>query len=231
MIFRSLHNFINLIYPKLCLACDGNLPPYEELICIKCQYQLPKTNHHKSKENPFTERFWGRVPIETGASMYYFTLGSRVQHLIHQLKYENKSEIGYKLGKLYGYQLKEEPHFQNIVAIVPVPLHPKKMHIRGYNQAAAIGEGLAESLNIPHYPHALYRKVFTNTQTKKSRAERLENVFQAFAVKNVNQLKGKHILLVDDVLTTGATLEACATRILEVEGTKVSLMTIAIASD
>ncbi len=230
-ILRSIHDFISLLYPKLCLACSDNLPPFDELICLKCQYQLPKTGYHLTKENPFTEKFWGRVPIQTGASMYYFTVGSRMQQLIHQLKYEHKPEIGYKLGKLYGLQLKKQPHFQHIDAVVPVPLHPKKRHIRGYNQAEAFGDGLAEGLEVSHYPNALYRKVFTETQTKKSREERLENVFQAFAVAQADRLKGQHILLVDDVLTTGATLEACATKILEIEGAKVSLATIAIASD
>ena len=230
-ILRSIHDFIGLLYPKLCLACSDNLPPFDDLICLKCQFQLPKTGYHTSQENPFTKRFWGRVPIQTGASMYYFTIEGRVQQLIHQLKYEHKPEIGHKLGKLYALQLKKQAHFQNIDAIVPVPLHPKKQHIRGYNQAEAFGNGLSEGLEIPHWPQALCRKVFTNTQTKKSRIERLENVFQAFAVAQTDRLKGKHVLLVDDVLTTGATLEACATKILEIEGAKVSLATIAIASD
>lgn len=230
-LLRGLHDLLGIIYPKLCLACNGNLPPFDELICIKCQYQLPKTQQHLDQENAFTERFYGRVPIHTGAAMYYFSSGSKIQQLIYHLKYENKPEIGYKLGKLYGLLLKEQSHFQTIDTIVPVPLHPKKRHTRGYNQAEAISRGLAESMEIDHIPHGLYRKIFTTSQTKKSRAKRLENVFQAFAVSHAEQLSGRHILLVDDVLTTGATLEACATKILEIKNTKISLVTLAIASD
>lgn len=229
--FRWLHDFFNLLYPKLCLACGNNLPPNNELLCLSCEFQLPKTKQHEQKENAFTEVFWGRVPLETGAAQYYFSKSGRVQRLIHQLKYDHKPEIGHQLGVLFGRQLREQSHFQDIDAIVPVPLHPRKQHQRGYNQAAAFGAGLAEGMELPQYPYALERPEYAESQTRKSRQERLENAQTAFRVKKPELLQGKHILLVDDVLTTGATLEACATQILALPDTRLSMATIAMASD
>jgi ComF family protein len=229
--FRWLEDFFNLLYPKLCLACGKNLPPTHDLICLSCEYQLPKTKQHEQKENAFTEIFWGRVRLETGAALYYFSKAGRVQRLIHQLKYDHKPAIGQALGRMYGRLLREQEHYQQLDAIVPVPLHPRKQHQRGYNQAAAIGSGLAESLQLPHYPNALERPVYAESQTRKSRQERLQNAQTAFRVKQPELLRGKHLLLVDDVLTTGATLEACASQILELPATKISLLTLAMASD
>ncbi len=229
--WRWLHDFLGLFYPNLCLACGDNLPPFDEVICLKCQFQLPHTDFHEHAENPFTERFWGRVPIEAAAALYYYTKGGKVQNLIHSLKYKHQARIGYKLGQVFGRQLATAATFTGIDAIVPVPLHPRKQHQRGYNQAAEFGRGLAEVLELPQYEQALARQSFTATQTKKSRAERLANVMEAFQVNRPKQLEGRHILLVDDVMTTGATLEACATKILDLPDTKVSLATIAIATD
>ncbi|PSR12691.1 MAG: ComF family protein [Bacteroidetes bacterium] len=226
---RWLHDFVHLFYPRLCLGCGHNLPPAAELLCVTCQYQLPQTEQHLSAENAFTDIFLGRIKLETGAALYYFSKSGRVQHLIHQLKYEHKPEIGTQLGLQYGRQLKEQPHFQTIDAVVPVPLHPQKQHQRGYNQAAEFGKGIAEGLAIPLWPEALARDLYTSTQTKKSRLDRIENVLAAFTLNQPQLLAGKHLLLVDDVLTTGATLEACATRILEAPGAKVSMVTLAMA--
>ena len=229
--WRWIHDFVGLFYPNLCVACGQNLPPFDDLLCLKCQFELPETKYHQQPENAFVERFWGRVPIESGAALYYYNKGSRVQHLIHLLKYQNKPEIGYKLGLLYGKQLRQAENYTTIEAVVPVPLHPKKAHARGYNQAEQFSRGLAESMEIIHLPKALRRKSFTVTQTKKSRIERLENVLSAFEVVQHKKIANKHILLVDDVMTTGATLEACTLKLQEVEEVKISLATIAIASD
>lgn len=228
--FRALYNLSGLFYPNLCLACSHNLPPRQESICLNCQYKLPKTGFHQQVENRFTERFWGRVHLQAGAALYYFNKGGRTQRLIHSLKYEGKRQIGVKLGQIYGYELKEAPVFREASLILPVPLHPRKERQRGYNQSACFAQGLAQSMGIPWLKDGLKRLEFTATQTKKNRLERFDNVSAAFVAPRPKQLEGQHILLVDDVITTGATLEACALRLLELPGTKVSMATIAIAN-
>ncbi len=227
--FRSLHDFFALFYPNLCLVCDANLPPNQESICLPCQYHLPKTDFHLYKENAFSERFWGRLPLESGAAFYKFNKGGRTQHLIHRLKYENKQAVGVRMGQLYGSKLRESPFFAGIDLIIPVPLHARRFHERGYNQSELFARGLAEAMKVPSLPDGLERTLHTTTQTHKTRMERLRNVADAFVVKSKKKLEGKHILLVDDVITTGATLEACGQKLLEISGTRLSMATIAIA--
>ena len=224
-----IEDFVALFYPRLCLACSQNTPPKNDFICLLCQYKLPKTNYHLEKENKFTERFWGRLELQTGAALYHFSKGGRTQQLIHNLKYQNKRELGVKLGELYGELLAQTPWFQSVDLIVPVPLHPKKLHKRGYNQSDQFAMGLSTSLQKPWSGKVLLRKSYTESQTHKSRFERLQNVFNAFALSKANLITGKHILLVDDVLTTGATLEACGLQILSAPNTRLSMATIAIA--
>ena len=225
----SAYSLFYFFYPKLCLACNYTTPPIDEWLCLSCKLRLPKTNFHLAKDNAFTERFWGRVKIEAAAGMYYFKKGGRTQNLIHNLKYKKRSQIGVILGNIYGKELKKSPYFQDVEIIVPVPLHWKKLRKRGYNQSSVFAEGLSETMEIPWVVDGLRRNENSESQTKKSKMSRLENVMAVFEVKNRKKLEGKHILLVDDVLTSGATLEACATKILEVPGTKVSLVTIAVA--
>lgn len=224
------YHFTGLFYPNLCLACNKNLPPGQEILCITCQVKLPKTNFHQEKENEFTERFWGRIPLQTGAALYYFTKGGRTQQLVHALKYEGKKQVGIKLGNIYGLQLKESPFFHDVDFILPVPLHPQKERQRGYNQSQLFAEGLSQSMQKPWSRKHLLRSTYTQTQTQKTRMERFANVAQAFQVSHPADLEGKHLLLVDDVMTTGATLEACALRLLEIPSVRLSMATIAIAN-
>lgn len=184
---------------------------------------------HLLRENEFTERLWGQLPIETGAAFYYFTRKSPVQHALHQLKYHDKPDIGIKIGREFGKMLAQSPLFKGVQIVVPVPLHPRKEQLRGYNQSAMFAQGLAEALDISSAPRGLERRVFAESQTKKKRFERFTNVEATFAVAQPEKIKNKHVLLVDDVLTTGATLESCGKSILEIPGTKLSLATIAIA--
>jgi len=181
-------------------------------------------------QNPVLERFWGRVALEHASSSYVFSKGGRLQNLIHKLKYEGQPEIGIELGKRFGSLLKNTAPYDTVTNIVPVPLHPKKEKIRGYNQAAMFAQGLAEGMNKPWSENYLIRVENTTTQTQKSRMDRFDNVANAFAVAQTKELAHQHILLVDDVITTGATLEACAHKLLAVEGVKVSLAVIALAS-
>lgn len=225
-----LTGFIALFYPKLCLSCSKNITPDNEALCISCQVNLPKTGFHLENENLFTDRFWGRIKIESGASLYHFSKGGHVQQLIHNLKYKGKPNVGVRLGNIYGKTLKKAPLYSTIDLIIPVPLHPKKELKRGYNQSDMFAKGLSESMKIEWKRNVLVRTKMTKTQTKKSRLERLENVQDVFKIKTPKDLENKHILIVDDVLTTGATLEACALKVLEIPNTKVSLVTIAFAN-
>lgn len=221
--------FLHLLYPELCVACGKDLPVAGGCFCLPCQLKTVATDMHRSRENEFTSRFWGRMEIAGGAAMYYFTRKSPVQRALHQLKYHNKPEIGVKLGREFGRKLKSSEVFRAVDAVVPVPLHPKKERLRGYNQSAMFARGISETMDIPILYTALSRSVFTETQTRKKRMDRFQNVGDVFTVKNKNLLEGRHILLVDDVLTTGATLETCGEAILALRGTRLSLATIAIA--
>ncbi|MEY3367064.1 MAG: hypothetical protein RI973_219 [Bacteroidota bacterium] len=228
-LFLPLSDLLNLFYPHLCLACERNAPAYGEHICVPCQATLPLANFHHAAENPFAERFWGRVPIEAAAALYLFKKGSRVQHLLHQLKYRGKKEIGVLLGRQLGRQLSDSALFKELDLIVPVPLHPRKQRLRGYNQSEMFAMGLSQGLRIPCVKDGLRRVVHAGSQTQKSREERAEKIKDYFEVKRPDLLSGKHILLADDVMTTGATLEVCAGCLLKQTGTKVSLATIAMA--
>ena len=221
---------ISLFFPNLCLACGSREIYTGAVLCIKCQHKLPQTQFHFQKDNAFTQRFWGRLPLFSGAALFRFTKGGHVQHLIHQLKYKGKKEVGIKVGEFYGRLLMKSPLFSAIDLIIPVPLHSKKKHIRGYNQSSMIAKGLSKSMEKPWLDKGLLRIEFSDTQTRKSRMDRLDNVSRAFVVGDSKRLKGKHILLVDDVITTGATLESCGLKILEVPNTRLSMLTLAIAN-
>ena len=224
-----LNALSGLFYPNLCLACSRNLPPSSSFLCVSCAYKLPKTDFHLHRDNPLTERFWGRVQLQAGTACYHFSKSGRTQQLLHRLKYEGKKEVGIEIGKIHGSVLREAPLFQGVDMIVPVPLHPKKQRRRGYNQSALYARGLSERLGVP-WQEALKRNAYTDSQTRKSRMERFANVEKVFELPDASAVQGKHLLLVDDVITTGATLEACAHRLLAAPGTRVSIATIAIAN-
>lgn len=225
--FRAL---LELLYPALCLACEQAHPMPDSQLCVRCSYKLTPTHYHTETPNPVLERFWGRVELEHASTCFSFSKGGLLQHLIHQLKYHNQPAVGVELGRHYGYLLKDTPPYTTIDAIVPVPLHPEKQRLRGYNQAAQFAKGIATVLGCPYSSDWLLRTIHTDSQTKKSRLERFDNVEQAFEVANPTALLGKHVLLVDDVITTGATLEACAKQLQTIEGLRISIGAIALAS-
>jgi len=223
-----LHAFINLFFPSLCLACGEPLNKHEQYICLHCHHKLPKTHYHKEKENKITEMFWGRIPVYSAAAYLYFIKSSKVQHLLHSFKYQNQKMLGIHLGEIYGQELSKSPLFATADYIIPIPLHPKKEYLRGYNQSKCFALGLSKSMGIPLH-EALKRRAFTHTQTKKNKYERWTNVSEAFELKNPTVYQNKHILIVDDVITTGATMEACAQHFANIEGIKISLAGIAFA--
>lgn len=222
-----LNDFLSLIFPKVCYACGKSLFKREDCICTYCLYHLPKTNFHLYEDNPVIKLFWGRANIFSASSMYSFNRGSKVQHLIHQLKYKGKKEIGTSLGKYYGNELKKASLFSSANIVIPVPLHVNKYKKRGYNQSETFAQGLAMSMKTECAGDILIRTHASDTQTKKSRFVRWKNVEEIFKVISPGKLEGKHVLLVDDVVTTGSTLEACANKILEIHATRVSAVTIA----
>lgn len=227
---RYFHDFLGLLYPEFCAACGKNLVDQEKVLCTQCLYELPRTNFHKQKDNALDQIFWGRVEILQVSSFFYFLKGSKYRKLIHQLKYKGRSDIGFELGKLYGAELALEPAFIKPDLILPVPLHPKKERKRGYNQSLMIAKGLAEMLSVKVEPEMLIRKIYTQTQTKKARYERWENVEEVFGVNHPKKIAGKHLLLVDDILTTGATLEGCAQVLHKAADVKISIATLGFAS-
>lgn len=225
-------DFTSLFFPNLCAACNGHLLRGEVAICTACLMDCPRTfDEHDPVDNPVARVFWGRVQLQSAASLFVFTKGGKVQELIHNLKYNGRKDAGIAAGKLFGNDLQNLTPFNTIDAVIPVPLHRDKFRKRGYNQAACFGEGLAQALNIPMYDHGILRLNATETQTRKNRGERWENVEDVFAANKKIKLEGKHILLVDDVITTGATIEACAIPLLELPGTKVSVVSLASARD
>lgn len=219
----------HLLYPRLCEGCSKPLLAEEDILCLDCNvYYLPRTAYHHIAENETAMRFAGRFPFEKATSFAYFTPDGLLQYQLHRLKYEERKDIGLYLGRQLGYDLQQINWAKGIDGIVPVPLHKEKERTRGFNQAQLIAEGISEVLQIPVITNAVSRIRNTESQTQKSRAERLENMQRAFAVQN-SDYGNKHFLLIDDVLTTGATLEACALELLKIPGMKLSIATIGIA--
>ncbi len=221
---------LHLFYPHLCNGCGSDILDENNLLCLQCINNLPHSNFAQHANNPIEKIFWGRIPITAAHAEFYFAKESLVQTLIHQLKYKNNKEIGFYLGEVMGRSLLNSNRFQQIDYLVPLPLYPDKERKRGYNQAAIICNGISETTTIPVLNNYVIRQRFTETQTRKHRTERWENVEGSFIVKNKERLMGKHILLVDDVITTGATLESCGQAVLQVEGTTLSIATLAFAA-
>jgi ComF family protein len=228
-VLNLLEDMLGLIYPNICVTCGKHLPYGMPFVCPGCRYGLPRTGFHRERENPVEQIFWGRTPIQYAAALFYYTKGSRYQKLIHVMKYHGKKELGYEMGKIYGRDLLNSP-FSEIEMIVPVPLHSSKKRKRGYNQSEWIGMGLAESLEKPLVDNILYRSVKTKTQTRKSRHERWKNVENVFRLRDIDPLRNRHILLVDDVITTGATLESCANVLSRCTNTSVSVVALGYAT-
>lgn len=224
-----VNDFISLFFPRTCYACGNNLFQNEKIICTSCLLHLPKTNFHKSTDNPVSKVFWGRVNITTATSMYYYRKGGKVQHLISQLKYKGHKEIGIFLGELFGSQLIEVPEYNAVDLIIPIPLHKSKLKKRGFNQAELFARGLSHSMHKEIDVKSLVRQVATSTQTKKTRYKRWENVSEIFSLEIPENITGKKILVVDDVITTGATMEAFIQAIQKAADVEVSAVSIAFA--
>jgi ComF family protein len=230
--FRTLFDsFMHLWYPELCVSCSGALNAGEQYLCLDCMLNLPKTNFHNYRQNPAEKIFWGRLPVEMAASYLHFEKAAGVQQMMHQIKYKGKKDLAKILGTWYGTDLSPVPELRDLDYIIPVPLHPSKQKIRGFNQSEWFATGLSETMKIPVMSGNLVRMKNSDTQTRKSRYKRWENVHEIFHVADPDLIKNKHLLLVDDVVTTGATLEASAQTILALNcGAKISIATLAFAN-
>jgi ComF family protein len=224
-----LADFVSLLFPELCPACQASLMANEYIICLDCRYNLPYTNFHLQTDNIVAQQFYGKIKIEAAYALYYFNKGGKVQNLMHHFKYKGMQKIGDLLGNIAGAHLIENPIFNTADLIIPVPLHKSRFKERGYNQSACFANGLAQKLNAVVEHDNLHRMVATATQTHKSRFARFENMQEVFLVTHPERLVNKHVLLVDDIVTTGSTLEACGIELLKVPGLTLSIATIAYA--
>lgn len=226
---QGISDVLEFVFPSLCIACGQRLISQEKYICFACWQDLPVSNFHKNNENKVAQLFWGRVNISNATSFFSYKKGSNYQQLIHFIKYKGLKELGFETGRKFGFVLNESELYRSVDVIVPVPLHPSKKKKRGFNQSDWIAKGIAQSMQKPVSENNLYRKIYTSTQTRKNRFERWQNVEGIFGIKSPEEFYGKHILLVDDVVTTGSTLEACAFELLKLPKTQVSVATLAFA--
>jgi ComF family protein len=224
-----IRDLLSLFFPEVCVGCKRTLIRQEECICTHCKFSLPYTGFHLEEENQAVKKLWGRVPVENVVSYIYFINGSHVQQIMHSIKYRNNPLVAQFLGRRYGAELNAAELFKEADLIVPVPLHKKRLVQRGYNQSEYFGKGLSESMGIDMHTKTLKRTQHRKSQTTRNRYERYENTKGIFKITKPENIVNQHILLVDDVLTTGATLEACAQALLQVKGVKVSIITLAYA--
>lgn len=222
-------DFISLFFPNYCLGCTNTLVKGEEILCTQCILELPKTYFHLDLDNPIRKRLEGRIHLMTAIAFLRFRKTGVVQHLLHQLKYNNHPEVGVRLGKIYGKELFDAGFKNYFDLIVPVPLHESRRRKRGYNQSAKFAEGLSESLQIPYDEKCIVRTVKTTTQTRKNKIDRWNNVKDVFHVAQPETITRKRILLVDDVITTGATMEACGHQLLASGCAELSFASLAEA--
>ncbi|MBS1761326.1 MAG: ComF family protein [Bacteroidetes bacterium] len=230
MNFQILKDISRLFFPVICPGCGNEMFSQKSYLCLKCITKLPHTGFAEFSQNPVEKMFYGRIPLLAAHSEFYFTKDSVIQNLIHQLKYKGNIDIGYYLGNLLGESLLKSGRFKEFDYLVPLPLHKKKQFLRGYNQAEIICKGISETTQIPLLTKKITREKQTSTQTRKHRTERWKNVEGSFYINEPETIYNKKIILVDDVITTGATLEACGTNILQIEGAALGIASLAYAT-
>lgn len=224
---KYLLSVTHLFYPKICITCHTELLISEKLICTTCRHDLPIICYNDFKNNKIKNTFLGRLPIEKAISFLYYRKEGKVKKLIHALKYKGKQKVGNFIGDWFGNSLKESNQLNDIDYVIPVPLHKKKLKRRGYNQLTTFGLTLSKHLNTIYNPDILIRTDSSKTQTFKQRFERFSNNETKFSLVDFEIFKNKHILLIDDVITTGATLESCCKELLKTENIKISIVTMA----
>lgn len=223
------HRLLDLISPRTCVVCGKRLAATETTICTKCNFHLPRTGaSNNAYENEMAKLFWAQIPIERAAALFYYESHSNTANIIYQLKYKNHPEIGPLMGRMVATELQRDHFFDGIDAIVPVPLTKKRLRQRGYNQSEEIAKGASEITSLPIYTNVVKRTVFKGSQTRRRRWERLENVELAFELINGDAIGGKHLLVIDDVVTTGATIIACAKELAKAGNVKISVLSLGL---
>jgi ComF family protein len=228
-LIEAVEGFSHIFFPHICIGCGSDLLDKNQIICFHCNNTLPSTRFEIYPDNPVEKIFWGRATIQSATSQYYFTKDSVLQQILHQLKYKGKKEVGTYFGRIMGESICESSRFVDVDAIIPLPLFASREKKRGYNQAAVLAEGISSVVKLPVIKNCIERISATQTQTQKNRIERWQNMSGRFRVKNKEDIDGKHILLVDDVITTGATLDACVNEILSEGNVRISIATLAFA--
>lgn len=218
---------LNLLFPRQCEACDEVLALAESVLCVKCRHQLPLVSYHKTANKMMKDKFYGKIPIENATALLQFQKEGITQELLHKLKYQGRKDIGYFFGKWIGAELAEIKEYQNIQVVIPVPLHKQKLKKRGYNQVEGFGKEIAKALEIEYLDDILIKISKTDSQTKKSWLLRYD-ISEIFTVQNIEKLHNKHVLLVDDIITTGSTIEKCGQQLLRAENLTLSVATMAI---
>lgn len=224
-----INYLINLFFPKVCSGCRALLLQNETVFCTVCRHEMPLTQYHLNPKNEAVKKFYGKIDIQFASAFLYFNKKGMVQELIHNLKYKGHQEIGAVLGNWYAEDLKEVSFEIPFDAIIPVPLHKRKFKERGYNQVTTFGQAIALGLDVPFVENILIRKLYTKTQSKKNLLGRSENIENIFDVTFNETHHNKHFLIIDDVFTTGATIEACARALLKIPGAKISMICMAMA--
>lgn len=222
-------NLINVLFPKVCAGCNTYLLSNENVICTVCRHEIPLTNHYLNPENEAFKKFYGKIPVEFASTLVYYHKKGIVQEMIHSLKYRGHEEIGTVFGQWKGEDLKTLSISSDFDEIIPVPLHKKRLRERGYNQVTQFGLALSENLQINYNPNLLFRNIYSKTQVKKNLLNRSEVIGNLFEVSFTEKDHNKHFLLIDDVLTTGSTLEACSRELLKIPGAKISIVCMAMS--
>lgn len=228
-IFGWYKDMFYVIFPNLCIACDTQSKTKNSSFCVDCLYKMPYTDHFTQKNNKVVQHFWGRIPLDHGGALLTLRDESMVSHMMHKLKYKSTPEIGHILGQIAGDRWGHQTLFKKPDIIIPVPLTIKKKAKRGYNQSEKFGSGLSEKIGVYCSDNIILKIKETPSQTGKSRTDRVSNVKDSFEIKSPEKIRGKHVLVVDDVVTTGATLEACCLALLQAGASKISILTIAAA--
>lgn len=223
-----VNSIYDLLFPQLCIVCGNILVKGEKCLCSHCIIELPQTRNCMYDDNYTSQIFWGRVPFIRAASLFYYHKTSPFKHCLYKLKYENRPDVGQYLGVLLGNELETKGFLADIDYLIPVPLHKHRQHERGYNQSLEICKGIQKTSNTPIDTLGIKRTKYTETQTHRSKQERHENMINAFSLDKTDHLQNKHVLLIDDVITTGASIEACCTLLLQIPNIRISIASLAV---